>query len=73
MKGDMQIVLDYLKSIPSMEGGNLICDIGTEKIVEHSRGKITDLHFALIDCGIKKGLSGKWNHRKSRLLFFPLM
>jgi len=72
LKGDeLQTVLNYLKSVPSMEGRNLISDLGTEKIVEYSRGNSGDLHFALIDCGIKKGIVEEMETQNVSISIFP--
>lgn len=64
-------VLEYLKTIPSMEGRNLIDDLGTEKAVTLDESRSGNLHFALIDCGIKKGIVQEMESRGVKITLFP--
>lgn len=68
---ELKIVLDYLRSVPSMEGQNLIKNLGTEKIIHLSGGKQQNPHFALIDCGIKKGIVEEMESLDIPISIFP--
>jgi len=64
-------VLDYLKSIPSMEGRNLIEELGTNQMVAPVNPDAEALNFALIDCGIKKGIVQEMESRGVNVTLFP--
>ncbi|MBN2656465.1 MAG: glutamine-hydrolyzing carbamoyl-phosphate synthase small subunit [Spirochaetales bacterium] len=68
---EIALVLDYLKSIPSMEGRNLIDELGTETMIAPAAPKQEALNFALIDCGIKKGIVQEMENRGVNVTLFP--
>ncbi len=68
---ELDSVLDYLDAVPSMEGRNLISDLGTDKPVEYSKGTAGSKHFALIDCGIKKGIVQEMESQNVKITLFP--
>lgn len=68
---ELERVLLYLKTIPSMEGRNLIDELGTDKIIESDNSSDGELHFALIDCGIKKGIVQEMEGQNVRITVFP--
>ncbi len=65
---DLQLTLDFLKNLPSMEGQNLIGDVGTSEIVELP-GEGT--HIALLDCGIKANIIRELETRSCRITLLP--
>ena len=68
---ELSTVMDYLKSVPSMEGRNLVDNIGSDKIVVLDDDNASDLHFALIDCGIKKGILEEMQSQRVKISIFP--
>lgn len=68
---ELDSVIEYLKTVPSMEGQNLINGLGTDKPVEYSKGSNSSKHFALIDCGIKKGIVQEMEKQNVKITLFP--
>lgn len=69
---EMRVVLDFLKAAPSMEGRNLIKNLGTDKIITiEGKNQEGQRHFALIDCGIKKGIVKEMEKLNVRISLFP--
>lgn len=64
-------VLDFLQSLPSMEGQNLIEGLGTDNIVVKGEKDPSALTFALIDCGIKRGILQEMEARGVNVKLFP--
>ncbi|QEN07772.1 carbamoyl-phosphate synthase small subunit [Oceanispirochaeta crateris] len=65
---DHKACLEYLKSLPSMEGQNLIADVGVDEVV-HFPGSGT--HIALLDCGIKANILRELESRSCRISLLP--
>lgn len=69
---ELQTVVDFLKSTPSMEGQNLVENLGTDKVLsfKNNSGE-SGLHFALIDCGIKKGIVQQMQKLDVKISLYP--
>jgi len=65
---DLQKSLKFLKNLPSMEGQNLIGEVGTSEIV-NIPGE--GLHIALLDCGIKANIIRELESRSCRVTLLP--
>ena len=61
-------VVKFLKSQPSMEGRNLIGEVGTADICEMEG---SGLHVALLDCGIKANIIRELKARGCRITLLP--
>jgi carbamoyl-phosphate synthase small subunit len=70
-ENEIDEVLEYLKSIPSMEGCNLIENLGTKESLELGGNKPGALRFALVDCGIKKGIVQEMEARDVNISLYP--
>ncbi|MDA3811225.1 MAG: glutamine-hydrolyzing carbamoyl-phosphate synthase small subunit [Spirochaetaceae bacterium] len=71
-EAELKTVLEYLNTVPSMEGRDLISDIGTEKIQTLESDTSKNLsHFAIIDCGIKKGIVQELQSQNVKVTLFP--
>jgi carbamoyl-phosphate synthase small subunit len=71
-ESEMETVLDFLHSAPSMEGRNLIEDLGTDSVLILDKGlDDSTRHFALIDCGIKKGIIQEMQALNVRISLYP--
>ena len=69
---ELAAVLEYLKTVPSMTGRNLIGDIGVTDPVSLEQNKSADsLHFAVIDCGVKKGIVQELQSQNVQITIFP--
>ncbi|MBN2652135.1 MAG: glutamine-hydrolyzing carbamoyl-phosphate synthase small subunit [Spirochaetales bacterium] len=82
---DKQIILDFFKKVPSMEGQNLIKTVGvvettddcqldySDTIVKISKNieDGTGLTVALIDCGAKANILREYQSRGCKLKVFP--
>ena len=65
---DTNLTVKYLKSLPSMEGQNLIGGVGTTELHEiEGAGP----HIALLDCGIKANIIRNLEARNCRISLFP--
>ena len=65
---DTKKVMEYLQSLPSMEGQNLIGDVGTAESVEIDGD---GPHVALLDCGIKANIIRELESRNCRVSLLP--
>ncbi len=66
---ERSIVIDWLKEQPSMEGQNLITDVGTQKsLTIHPTGSLT---MGLIDYGIKNSIIEELVKRDVKVILFP--
>ena len=66
---DIKKASEFIKTIPDMEGCNLIGEVGTSHFeVINPEGS---LHMALIDCGIKANIIRELVKRGCRISFFP--
>ncbi len=65
---ELKAVLDYLKSLPSMEGQNLIGGVGTGETVTIEGG---GTHVALLDCGIKANIIRELKQRGCKISLLP--
>ena len=68
---EVKSVQEYLKSVPTMEGRNLIDDLGTNQIIDYEANQNWEQHFALIDCGIKKGIVQQMQSQNVKITIFP--
>ncbi|AEJ61686.1 carbamoyl-phosphate synthase, small subunit [Spirochaeta thermophila DSM 6578] len=62
-------VVEYLTSIPHMEGANLIGYVGTHQVVDLEGRRPP--HFAVIDCGIKANIIRELKARDVQVTLFP--
>jgi carbamoyl-phosphate synthase small subunit len=65
---DLKLCQDYLKKLPSMEGQNLIADVGTSQIVTIDG---PGSHIALLDCGIKANIIRELEQRDCKISLIP--
>ena len=66
---ELKTAVEFIKTIPDMEGLNLIGEVGTgQKEIINPSGKT---HFALIDCGIKANIIQELIKRDCRITLFP--
>ncbi|MBF9018083.1 MULTISPECIES: glutamine-hydrolyzing carbamoyl-phosphate synthase small subunit [unclassified Oceanispirochaeta] len=65
---DLKLCQDYLKKLPSMEGQNLIADVGTSRMVTIDGA---GSHIALLDCGIKANIIRELEQRGCRISLIP--
>ncbi|MEM5948587.1 glutamine-hydrolyzing carbamoyl-phosphate synthase small subunit [Spirochaetia bacterium 38H-sp] len=65
---DIKAVVEYLDSIPHMEGANLVEYVGTREVVDYDGAAA---RFALIDCGIKANIIRELNSRNVHVTVFP--
>jgi len=66
---EVSTVLQWLCGVPSMEGQNLVEDVGTQKVITiHEKGSF---HMGLIDYGIKNSIIDKLVERDVRITLFP--
>jgi len=71
-KEEIADVLEYLETVPSMEGRDLISDLGTDKVYTLDTEEMeTVSHFALIDCGVKKGIVQELKAKNIKVTVFP--
>jgi len=64
-------IQDYLSNMPSMEGANLLDQVGSlEKVVSSDKG---DYHFALVDCGIKQNIVRELEALNCAVTLYPSM
>lgn len=65
---DLKLCQDYLKKLPSMEGQNLISDVGTSKMVTIDG---PGSHIALLDFGIKANIIRELEQRGCKVSLLP--
>ena len=66
---DIEAVKRFIKTIPAMEGQNLIKEVGTEdRETINPDGKV---HMAVVDCGIKANIIREFISRECRVSLFP--
>lgn len=62
-------VQTFLKSMPSMEGANLVTQVGSlEKVITRSEG---DYRIALVDCGIKQNIVREFEALNCSVTLYP--
>ena len=68
-EADLEAVKRFIKTIPDMEGQNLIKEVGSEQQeIINPEGKIK---MAVVDCGIKANIIRELTARGCRVLLFP--
>lgn len=67
MKG-IDACLQFLETVPSMEGRNLLDFVGTKERIEYQHN---ELPVAVLDCGIKRNIVEVLVKRGARVMVFP--
>ncbi len=68
-QNEINDILKYLETFPSMAGRNLVEEVGTEKIVvENESGKT---HVVLYDCGVKANIVREYVKRDCKVTIVP--
>ncbi len=66
---DLSLIENFIKTIPDMEGCNLVKEVGTgEFLVINPSGRI---NIALLDCGVKANIIRELEKRNCKISLFP--
>ncbi|MBN2508748.1 MAG: glutamine-hydrolyzing carbamoyl-phosphate synthase small subunit [Spirochaetales bacterium] len=66
---ELHSVLSFLHKIPPMEGRNLIQDVGSS--AAHTVNEKGDIHFVVVDCGVKANIIEELSKRNARVTVLP--